>query len=507
MGIFISLLFVFSSFSELTIDDVFVPAAFADHAEASVSVPAGTSVPGCEEKNECYIPYEVTIDIGGEVTWSNDDSAAHTVTSGLPAEGSDGIFDSGLLMAGATFEYTFDEAGDYPYFCMVHPWKQGIVSVGAADDEATAMGMLSDGTEVEIWTTAPTAGERMEISIEFEGIEHVNYDIIVTQKCNVILDKIGTHHHDGKGIHETTLLTSSDPVYGTITFKGYGIVGPKTGPIGEEFRFSDRLDEEEDYFDVGDKWCLTPEEAKKQANERGLCMEDAPLCTPPEITMEEVRAMRSINLDNLWREINNLDDDDFFTPTELSTRYVESFEEFELSIATKEDAVFFEEITDLKRLAKNYAAINDSSNAKVDFESYLNKLNRETMTVTENKTDAMKAISSLKTFVGGLDATDFNVPDKIKENYKQKLENIRIHIYNDEIAEAMDEYKILRMTYDGEGMDDLIRPDAINKVLQRHDTATIALSTVVPEFGSITIMILIISVGTIIVLSNRAKLG
>ena len=56
------------------------PAAFADHPTASVSNPPGSSVPGCEETNECFIPYEVTIDVGGEVTWSNDDTAAHTVT-------------------------------------------------------------------------------------------------------------------------------------------------------------------------------------------------------------------------------------------------------------------------------------------------------------------------------------------------------------------------------------------------------------------------------------------
>ena len=38
-------------------------------AETMVSVPAGTSVPGCEETNECYIPYEVTVNAGETVTW------------------------------------------------------------------------------------------------------------------------------------------------------------------------------------------------------------------------------------------------------------------------------------------------------------------------------------------------------------------------------------------------------------------------------------------------------
>jgi len=94
----------------------------------TISAPAGSSVPGCEETNECFIPAEVSIGIGDTVTWYNADTAAHTVTSGIPGE-SDGIFDSSLFMAGTTFEHTFDEAGQYDYFCMVHPWMTGKVQV------------------------------------------------------------------------------------------------------------------------------------------------------------------------------------------------------------------------------------------------------------------------------------------------------------------------------------------------------------------------------------------
>ena len=94
-----------------------------------ISLPEGSGVPGCDETNECYIPYHVTVSAGEEITWSNDDSAAHTVTSGTPAGGPDGIFDSSLFMAGGTFSVTLDEAGEYPYFCMVHPWMIGIVTV------------------------------------------------------------------------------------------------------------------------------------------------------------------------------------------------------------------------------------------------------------------------------------------------------------------------------------------------------------------------------------------
>ncbi len=94
-----------------------------------VSVPSGTSVPGCETTNKCYIPATVSIKVGDTVSWSNDDTAAHTVTSGSPTKGPDGNFDSSLFMAGATFDVTFDKAGSYEYFCMVHPWMIGKIQV------------------------------------------------------------------------------------------------------------------------------------------------------------------------------------------------------------------------------------------------------------------------------------------------------------------------------------------------------------------------------------------
>jgi len=94
-----------------------------------VDVPIGTSVPGCEETNACFSPADITINAGDTVSWDNIDTAAHTVTSGSPADGPSGVFDSSLLMASATYAFTFEDAGNYDYFCMVHPWMVGTVSV------------------------------------------------------------------------------------------------------------------------------------------------------------------------------------------------------------------------------------------------------------------------------------------------------------------------------------------------------------------------------------------
>ncbi len=99
-----------------------------------VSLAEGSGVPGCEDTNECYLPYSLEIWVGDTVSWSNDDTAAHTVTAGSSADGPSGVFDSSLFMAGNTFEFTFDNAGTYPYFCMVHPWMTGEIIVNEVEE-------------------------------------------------------------------------------------------------------------------------------------------------------------------------------------------------------------------------------------------------------------------------------------------------------------------------------------------------------------------------------------
>jgi len=112
----------------------------------TVEVPEGSGAPGCEETNECFVPYSLQVRVHDTVIWNNVDTAAHTVTSGNISDGVDGVFDSSLFMSGTTFEYTFDEAGEYPYFCMVHPWMTGEVVV----NEIKEMVVVSEPAVVEL---------------------------------------------------------------------------------------------------------------------------------------------------------------------------------------------------------------------------------------------------------------------------------------------------------------------------------------------------------------------
>ncbi len=97
-----------------------------------VVISTGSSIPGCEESNSCYVPTEIRVGKGSTVTWFNSDSAAHTVTSGsVDRGGPDGVFDSSMIMSGNTYSARFDREGTFPYFCMLHPWQIGYVMVGS----------------------------------------------------------------------------------------------------------------------------------------------------------------------------------------------------------------------------------------------------------------------------------------------------------------------------------------------------------------------------------------
>lgn len=95
---------------------------------ADIFMPTKSSRPGCEETDSCYIPSVIKINVGDSVTWKNQDVAFHSVTSGS-YENPDGLFDSGHLDPNQLFTLQFDEAGDYDYFCTLHPWMKGTVQV------------------------------------------------------------------------------------------------------------------------------------------------------------------------------------------------------------------------------------------------------------------------------------------------------------------------------------------------------------------------------------------
>ncbi len=74
-----------------------------------------------EMRGIAFTPKSVTIHVGETVRWTNRDPVSHTVTSGDPdVEGFGDLFNSDTLRPGDRFTHTFDEAGDFEYFCIPH---------------------------------------------------------------------------------------------------------------------------------------------------------------------------------------------------------------------------------------------------------------------------------------------------------------------------------------------------------------------------------------------------
>jgi len=96
--------------------------------QGDVIMPTKVSRPGCEENDRCYVPSLIVIEKGKQVTWVNEDSAFHSVTSGFYDSPTD-LFDSGHLDPFESFTLTFDETGIYDYHCTLHPWMEGQVVV------------------------------------------------------------------------------------------------------------------------------------------------------------------------------------------------------------------------------------------------------------------------------------------------------------------------------------------------------------------------------------------
>ena len=254
--------------------------AFAE--EVKIENGRGSSEPGCELTNLCFIPAIATAHVGDKIIFLNGDDAPHTSTSGNPASGPNGIWDSGLQQPGVDFVFIATDPGTFDYFCMVHPWMVGQLDIlpqgqstsetseeiGSTVDDTVSMiygdmtpeisekepGVVSD-VFANIVTNDAQKGSPLTIEVEFlesDGfvINHVNYDIIASQNGKVILADNGAHRHLFKyPVHTTDVLEfdpKTHPVDIDVTFQGIGhFVGSLTeesilgvyGPIGKTSTF------------------------------------------------------------------------------------------------------------------------------------------------------------------------------------------------------------------------------------------------------------------------------
>jgi plastocyanin len=102
-----------------------VAAAFAVVASALVVGPATAADQAVTIAGFAFAPPTVTVEVGDTVTWTNQDSVAHTATA------TDGSWDTGDIAQGASASITFSTAGTFTYLCTPHPTMTGTVVVQA----------------------------------------------------------------------------------------------------------------------------------------------------------------------------------------------------------------------------------------------------------------------------------------------------------------------------------------------------------------------------------------
>jgi nitrite reductase (NO-forming) len=103
--------------------------------------------------NFAYSPADLTVPVGTTVTWVNQDSVGHTVTEGdpnSPKQAGMRVFDSsgeavngkvGLIGPGESWSYTFTTPGTYEYYCIVHPYMIGRITVTSASGSNASSGL------------------------------------------------------------------------------------------------------------------------------------------------------------------------------------------------------------------------------------------------------------------------------------------------------------------------------------------------------------------------------
>lgn len=92
---------------------------------ADAAAVAATSAGTIEIKNYAFAPASATVAVGTKVTWVNEDTVPHTVTS----KSGPASFDSGQIASGASYSAIFETPGTYSYYCIDHPQMVATITV------------------------------------------------------------------------------------------------------------------------------------------------------------------------------------------------------------------------------------------------------------------------------------------------------------------------------------------------------------------------------------------
>jgi predicted secreted protein with PEFG-CTERM motif len=256
------------------------PAAFADHPEVTISTSDDAMNPACEP--ECYVESTSIVEVGSKIIFSNP-VGFHSFTSGtgFSDELSGVTFDTGILQAGDSGEWTPANTGEVPYYCSLHPYMYGVIIVqdvhaeeaaaaeaaaaeaaaeeaaaaeaaaaeAAAEEAAAAEAAAADAAAEQALADAAAADVELiveisestvmggtQIELDF-NVLHVNYDMTATQNGEVVFEKTGLHSMENIATHQIDAVGSPDnPIDVKVVSLGIGAPNNSdnwTGPVGQ----------------------------------------------------------------------------------------------------------------------------------------------------------------------------------------------------------------------------------------------------------------------------------
>jgi plastocyanin len=115
------------------------------NTSTTIAIPNGAAVQESSLNKEYYKPVNMKITSNSKVTWTNQDIAAHTATSGQSTDSSDSgqVFDTGTITPGSSGSAIISGSNEIPYHCTFHPWMLGILQITPTASEANDSGNSS----------------------------------------------------------------------------------------------------------------------------------------------------------------------------------------------------------------------------------------------------------------------------------------------------------------------------------------------------------------------------
>ena len=192
-------------------------------------------IPGAAFENSLfhYYPEDIAIPIGTTVAWFNDDPGQpHTVTSGTLDDPSN-IFNSGVIPYTSFFLHTFDEPGTFDYYCTIHPWRTGTVSVSDAVERGHNFELRSgtgptldlsqhNSTVMDFKPITFTSQETVPVTYNVSLLAPNGQQVIFSESFFVLDNDLQVELINNATMNETAVYGPdfSDPITGTYHVMG-----------------------------------------------------------------------------------------------------------------------------------------------------------------------------------------------------------------------------------------------------------------------------------------------